>query len=71
VRYLEAQNKKLADDLGKLRDKWGKETKAIKAQFQADLDEARRNLDDAEKDKARLEIRAASLDEQIDELNLL
>jgi intermediate filament protein if len=71
VRYLEAQNKKLADDLGKLRDKWGKETAQIKAMFQADLDEARRNLDDAEKEKARLEIRATSLEDQIEELRLL
>jgi len=71
VRYLEAQNKKLADDLGKLREKWGKETAQIKAMFQADLDEARRNLDDAEKEKARLEIRATSLEDQIEELRIL
>lgn len=71
VRYLEAQNKKLADDLGKLREKWGKETAQIKAMFQADLDEARRNLDDAEKEKARLEIRATSLEDQIEELRQL
>ena len=71
VRYLEAQNKKLADDLGKLRDKWGKETAQIKAMFQADLDEARRNLDDAEKEKARLEIRATSLEDQIEEVRVL
>jgi len=71
VRYLEAQNKKLADDLGKLRDKWGKETAQIKAMFQADLDEARHNLDDAEKEKARLEIRATSLEDQIEELRQL
>jgi len=71
VRYLEAQNRKLGDDLGKLREKWGNETKAIKAQFQAELDEARRNLDDAEKEKARLEIQAASLEEMIDDLSIL
>jgi len=71
VRYLEAQNKKLADDLGKLREKWGKETAQIKAMFQADLDEARRNLDDAEKEKARLEIRATSLEDQIEEMRQL
>jgi len=71
VRYLEAQNKKLADDLAKLREKWGKETAQIKAMFQADLDEARKNLDDAEKEKARLEIRATSLEDQIEEIRLL
>jgi len=39
--------------------------------FQADLDEARHNLDDAEKEKARLEIRATSLEDQIEELRQL
>jgi len=68
VRFLEAQNRKLADELNKLKDKWGKETSAIKAMYQAELDEARRLLDEAEKEKARLEIRCASLEEQIEEL---
>jgi len=68
VRFLEAQNRRLADELEKLKAKWGKETSAIKAMYQAELDEARRLLDDAEKEKARLEIRCASLEEQIEEL---
>ena len=68
VRFLEAQNRKLADELDKLKSKWGKETTAIKAMYQAELDEARRLLDDAEKDKARLEIRATSLEERVEEL---
>jgi len=68
VRFLEAQNRKLADELDKLKSKWGKETTAIKAMYQAELDEARRLLDDAEKEKARLEIRSTSLEEQIEEL---
>jgi len=68
VRFLEAQNRKLADELDKLKSKWGKETTAIKAMYQAELDEARRLLDDAEKEKARLEIRCTSLEEQIEEL---
>jgi len=67
VRFLEAQNRKLADELDKLKAKWGKETTAIKAMYQAELDEARRLLDDAEKEKARLEIRCASLEEQVEE----
>lgn len=68
VRFLEAQNRKLADELNKLKEKWGKETSAIKAMYQAELDEARKLLDDAEKEKARLEIRCASLEEQIEEI---
>lgn len=67
VRFLEVQNRKLADELEKLKARWGKETTQIKAMYQAELDEARRLLDDAEKDKARLEIRAASLEEQLEE----
>jgi len=67
VRFLEAQNRRLADELEKLKSKWGKETTAIKAMYQAELDEARKLLDDADKEKARLEIRVASLEEQLEE----
>lgn len=67
VRFLEAQNRKLADELDKLKAGWGKETTAIKAMYEAELDEARRLLDDGQKDKARLEIRVTSLEEQLDE----
>lgn len=68
VRFLEAQNRRLVDELEKLKAKWGKETTAVKALYQAELDEARRLLDDAEKEKARLEIRVASLEEIFQEL---
>ena len=68
VRFLEAQNRRLADELEKLKSKWGKETTQIKAMYQAELDEARKLLDDAEKEKARLEIRIASLEEINQEL---
>lgn len=70
VRFLEAQNRKLTEELDRLKSKWGKETTAIKAMYQAELDEARKLLDDAEKDKAALEIKVASLEEQIEELRL-
>ena len=70
MRGLEAQNRKLADELDKLKTKWGKETEQIKAMFQAELDEARAALDEAEKEKARLEIKVASLEEQIEELRV-
>ena len=68
VRFLEAQNRRLADELERLKARWGKETSQIKAMYQAELDEARRLLDDAEKEKARLEIKVASLEEQLDEV---
>jgi intermediate filament protein if len=68
VRFLEAQNRRLADELEKLKSKWGKETTQIKAMYQAELDEARKCLDDADREKARLEIRVASVEEQLEEL---
>ena len=68
VRFYEAQNRKLADELEKLKAKWGKETTQIKAMFQAELDEARRLLDDAVKEKSRMEIRVASVEEILEEL---
>ena len=68
VRYLESQNRHLADDLDKLKTKWGRETMQVKVMFQTELDEARRNLNEAETEKGRLEIRATSLDDEVDEL---
>jgi intermediate filament protein if len=68
VRFLEAQNRKLASELENLKAKWGKETTAIKAMYQAELDEARRLLDDAEKEKARYQLQAESLEEQMNEM---
>ena len=62
VRYLEAQYRKLADDLNKLTEKWEKET------AQAELDDDRHALNEAEKEKARLEIRVASLTDQLEKL---
>eukprot|EP00914_Ancora_sagittata_P021340 GHVO01042089.1.p1 GENE.GHVO01042089.1~~GHVO01042089.1.p1 ORF type:complete len:612 (-),score=136.28 GHVO01042089.1:1341-3176(-) len=70
VRFLEAQNRKLSDELDKLKSKWGKETTAIKAMYQAELDEARKLLDDAEKEKSALEIKTASLEEQLEEMRI-
>ena len=53
--------------MDKLKSKWGKETSQIKAMYQAELDEARKLLDEAVKEKARLEVRVASLEEQLEE----
>jgi len=53
--------------LEKLKSRWGKETSQIKAMYQAELDEARKLLDEAVKEKARLEVRVASLEEQLEE----
>jgi len=68
VRFLEAQNRRLSDELEKLKSKWGKETTQIKAMYEAELAEAKRLLEEAEKEKARLEQRVAALEEQMEEL---
>jgi len=68
VRFLEAQNRRMADELEKLKNKWGKETEMIKAMYEAELAEARRLLDDAVKEKSRLEIRLNSTEEYLDEM---
>jgi intermediate filament protein if len=68
VRFLEAQNRKLSDELDKLKSKWGIETTKIKGMYEAELAEAKRLIEEAEKEKSRLEQRVAALEEQIEEL---
>jgi intermediate filament protein if len=65
VRFLEAQNRRLDGELEKLKSKWGKETTQIKGLYQAELDEAKRLLEEAQKEKSRLEMRIAALEDQL------
>jgi len=68
VRSLEAQNRHLADELAKLKSKWGKETAQVKAMYETELDEARQAFDEVGKEKARLEVRATTLEDLTEEL---
>lgn len=68
TRFLEAQNKSIADELAKLKAKWGKETEMIKAMYEAELKEARRLLDDAVKGRSTLEVRLASIEEYLEDM---
>jgi len=68
TRFLEAQNRRLADELEKLKAKWGKETSNVKVMYQAELDEARRLLEEANHAKGTLEVRVASLEEILQDL---
>jgi intermediate filament protein if len=68
VRFLEAQNRKLVEDLEALRGTWGKNTAGIKAQYATELGEVRRLIDDAGRDKGALEIQLARLQNDIDEM---
>ncbi|KRY27589.1 Intermediate filament protein ifa-1 [Trichinella spiralis] len=55
VRFLEAQNRKLANDLEGLRGRWGKDTSSVKQMYEGELAEARKLIDDTAKNKATLE----------------
>lgn len=70
VRFLEAQNKKLAAELEDLKSKWGKETAAIKSMYETELKEVREVLDDTAKEKSRLEIEVRNLQEINHDLRL-
>ncbi|KAI8778896.1 60 kDa neurofilament protein [Biomphalaria glabrata] len=67
VRFLEAQNKKLASELEQLKSHWGKETSAVKQMYDTELNEARKLIDDTNKEKARLQLRVGQLEEQLDD----
>ena len=68
VRFLEAQNKRLADELAKLKNKWGKATGSVKEMYTVELEEARKLINETEKEKARLEIRNDTLEKETEEL---
>ena len=70
VRFLEAQNKKLASELDQLRSHWGKETSAVKKMYETELEEARKLIDDTGKEKARLALRVGQLEEQLDDFQV-
>lgn len=68
VRFLEAQNRKLASELEQLKSKWGKETSMIKQMYETELAEARKLIDDLTREKANLEIKNNSLQEQMGDM---
>ena len=69
VRFLEAQNRKLASELEELKGKWGKETNAIKVMYETELREARELLEETNKEKGKLELRLQALQDQMGELH--
>uniref|UniRef100_A0A1I8GCI6 IF rod domain-containing protein n=1 Tax=Macrostomum lignano TaxID=282301 RepID=A0A1I8GCI6_9PLAT len=62
TRYLQAQNKKLKDELAGLKARWGKETEKIRQMYDVELKQLRRLLDDAERMKGEKDAKLASLD---------
>jgi intermediate filament protein if len=71
VKTLEATNRKLAGDLEDLRSRWGKDTSAIKVEFSGSLSEARRNIDEASRNKAEIEVQIGRLQEDLNEYRRL
>ncbi|KAL8608128.1 hypothetical protein ACOMHN_016583 [Nucella lapillus] len=67
VRFLEAQNRKLASELDALRSKWGKETNAVKTMYETELEQARKVIEETNKDRSRLQVRVGQLEEQLDD----
>ncbi|XP_059165215.1 70 kDa neurofilament protein-like isoform X2 [Physella acuta] len=65
VRFLEAQNRKLIAELDQLRSNWGKETSAIKKMYETELEEARRLIEETNKEKNKLEVRQQTLQDQL------
>lgn len=67
VRFLEAENRRLAKELEDLRGNWGTDTREVKIKFTSDLSEARRLIDDTAKDKANVEVLIARLTAELNE----
>ena len=65
VRFLEAQNRKLAADLDFLRNRWGRDTHSIRDMYESELKQAKKVLHDANKDRDELEKQIKSLHDEI------
>ncbi len=68
VGRLKAKNRPLADELNKLKQNLGKETKTIKAMYQTELDEARKQKGDVEEENVKLQLKCTTLEEKLEDL---
>nr|KAI8747976.1 60 kDa neurofilament protein [Biomphalaria glabrata] len=68
VRFLEAQNRKLISELEQLKSNWGKETSAIKKMYETELEEARRVIEETNKEKNKIEVKLQSLQDQLHDM---
>ncbi|PAV55899.1 hypothetical protein WR25_13815 isoform B [Diploscapter pachys] len=67
VKKLEEQNRKLVADLDELRGKWGKDTSEIKIKYSESLSTARKDIDDAARRKAEIDVKVARLRDDLAE----
>lgn len=62
---MEAQNRKLAADLDFLRNRWGRDTFSIREMYESEIKQAKKVLDDANRDRDDLEKQIRTLQEEI------
>ncbi|CAJ0581350.1 unnamed protein product, partial [Mesorhabditis spiculigera] len=67
VKKLEEQNRKLVTDLDELRGKWGKDTTEIKIKYSDSLSNARKDIDNAARQKAEIDVKVARLRDDLAE----
>ncbi|GMT33097.1 hypothetical protein PFISCL1PPCAC_24394, partial [Pristionchus fissidentatus] len=65
VRFLEAQNRKLAADLENLRGKWGKDTHTIRQMFEGELSDAQKLIDDTNRQRKDMETTIKKMMEEL------
>ncbi|KAL3095318.1 hypothetical protein niasHS_007417 [Heterodera schachtii] len=68
VRFLEAQNRKLATDLDFLHKRWGKDTSNVREMYETDLRQAKKLLEETQRQKDELEKKAKAMEEEMDAL---
>ena len=65
VQGLEAQNNRLVTDLESLRNSWGRDTEEIKHKYATQLKNARKNLDDAGRHRAEIDVNSIRLQDDL------
>ncbi|KAL3112796.1 hypothetical protein niasHT_019770 [Heterodera trifolii] len=68
VRFLEAQNRKLATDLDFLHKRWGKDASNVREMYETDLRQAKKLLEETQRQKDELEKKANAMEEEMDAL---
>uniref|UniRef100_A0A914HWT3 Intermediate filament protein n=1 Tax=Globodera rostochiensis TaxID=31243 RepID=A0A914HWT3_GLORO len=68
VRFLEAQNRKLATDLDFLHKRWGKDASNVREMYETDLRQAKKLLEEAQRQKNELEKKAKAMGDEMETL---
>ncbi|CAJ0938057.1 unnamed protein product, partial [Mesorhabditis belari] len=68
VRFLEAQNRKLATDLDALRSKWGKDTHNVKNMYERELGDAQKLIEDTHKQRKELEGQVKKMQDELTDI---